>query len=207
MAKLSEKRKAAWKNMMKNSISEATVHVLKKYGIEGLRMDRVAKAAEIATGTLYNYFKDKEELVIYVMDNLFEPYFTLFESVQDKYNSPAAKLEGFIRTALQGFYEQWAIINILINSQAVAFGDRGGKVGVGQIRPKITGILAQIIEDGIKSGIFRFCNALRASTMVFGAIEGLLSLKITDEPHTETFQEEEVQECIAFLLPGLLKKT
>ncbi len=205
MAKPSQKRRAAWEAMMKNSIFEATLNVLKKYGMEGLRMDRVARAAEVATGTVYNYFRDKEELVLYVIDNIFEPYFKLLEDVRSKDNAPAEKLKNFIRTALEAFYEQWDVINVLINSQAVAFGARGGKIGTSEIRPKITGLLTGIIDDGIKAGIFRFCNAFRVSTMIFGAIEGLLSIKITGEDHTETFREEEVEECLAFLLPGLLK--
>lgn len=205
MAKLSQKRKAAWEAMMKNSIFEATLHVLKKYGMEGLRMDRVARSAEVATGTVYNYFKDKEELVLYVIDNIFEPYFEILENVRKKNTPPAEKLKKFIRTALEGFYEHWDVINVLINSQAVAFGDRGGQIGTSEIRPKITGLLTDIIEDGVKAGIFRFCNAFRVSAMIFGAIEGLLSLKITGEEHTETFNEEEVEECLSFLLPGLLK--
>jgi AcrR family transcriptional regulator len=205
MAKLGQKRKAAWEAMMKNSIFEATLNVLKKYGMEGLRMDRVARAAEVATGTVYNYFKDKEELVLYVIDNIFEPYFEILEDVRKKDNMPAEKLKNFIRTALEGFYDHWDVINVLINSQAVAFGDRGGKLGTSEIRPKITGLLTGIIEEGIKDDIFRFCNAFRASSMIFGAIEGLLSIKITGEDHTETFKEEEVEECLALLLPGLLK--
>lgn len=204
MAKPGQKRKAAWEAMMKDSIFEATLNVLKNHGMEGLRMDRVARAAEVATGTVYNYFKDKEELVRYVIDHVFDPYFEKLEEVRKKDSMPVEKLKNFVGTALEGFYEHWDIINVLINSQAVAFGDRGGKIGTSQIRPKITGLLTGILEDGIKAGIFRFCNAIRVSAMIFGAIEGLLSLKITGHDHTETFQEEEVEECMAFLLPGLI---
>ena len=205
MAKPGQKRKAAWEAMMKNSIFEATLNVLKKYGMEGLRMDRVARTAEVATGTVYNYFKDKEELVLYVIDNIFDPYLEILESTRNREGTPTEKLKNFIRTALEGFYEHWDVINVLINSQAVAFGDRGGQIGTGEIRPKIADLLTGIIEDGIRAGKFRFCDAFRVSYMIFGAIEGLLSLKISGSDEKETFNEEEVDECLAFLLPGLLK--
>ena len=48
--------------------------VLRKYGVEGLRMDRVARAAEVAIGTLYNYVKDKDALIFNVVDTLCQPY-------------------------------------------------------------------------------------------------------------------------------------
>ena len=45
MSKPAEKRKAEWDQMMKQSIYEATMTVLNENGFDGLRMDRVAKAA------------------------------------------------------------------------------------------------------------------------------------------------------------------
>ena len=71
MPTLAKKRKTEWDIMMKNAIFEATMAVLSEHGFEGLRMDRVAKAAEVSTGTLYNYFKNKDELLLHVMDSLF----------------------------------------------------------------------------------------------------------------------------------------
>ena len=67
-------KKAAWEEIMKESIFEAAVTVLKQYGVEGFRMDRVANTAEVAIGTLYNYFKDKETLILYVLRTMREPY-------------------------------------------------------------------------------------------------------------------------------------
>lgn len=46
-----------------DQIFEATLELVGKFGFSGLRMSDVAKAAGIATGTLYIYFKDKETLV------------------------------------------------------------------------------------------------------------------------------------------------
>ena len=44
-------------------IFEATLKLVVKNGFSGLKMSEVAKEAEIATGTLYIYFKDKNELI------------------------------------------------------------------------------------------------------------------------------------------------
>ncbi len=44
-------------------IFEATLKLVVKNGFSGLKMSEVAKEAEIATGTLYIYFKDKHELI------------------------------------------------------------------------------------------------------------------------------------------------
>jgi TetR/AcrR family transcriptional regulator, repressor of fatR-cypB operon len=50
-----------------DTIYEATLKLVLKTGFNGLKMADVAKAAKLATGTLYIYFKNKDELV----NNLF----------------------------------------------------------------------------------------------------------------------------------------
>lgn len=44
-------------------IYRAALEIIKKHGLEGLKMSEVAKEAGLATGTLYIYFKNKESLI------------------------------------------------------------------------------------------------------------------------------------------------
>ncbi len=46
-----------------NRIFDATLSLTGKVGIAGLKMSSIAKEASIATGTLYLYFKNKEDLL------------------------------------------------------------------------------------------------------------------------------------------------
>ncbi|WP_344929449.1 TetR/AcrR family transcriptional regulator [Aquimarina addita] len=46
-----------------HQIFDATLQLTGKVGIAGLKMSSIAKEASIATGTLYIYFKNKEELL------------------------------------------------------------------------------------------------------------------------------------------------
>ncbi len=51
------------KNKRLEQIFEATLRLTGQVGIAGLKMSNIAKEASIATGTLYIYFKNKEELL------------------------------------------------------------------------------------------------------------------------------------------------
>lgn len=53
---------------MVESIVEATTRVLLKEGYEACTTNRVAKAAGVSIGSLYQYFPDKEALVVAVME-------------------------------------------------------------------------------------------------------------------------------------------
>ncbi|MBN1334128.1 MAG: TetR/AcrR family transcriptional regulator [Synergistales bacterium] len=70
MQKLSEKKKEIVEEMMKEAFQHATCTVLEECGWPGLTMERVAEKAGVSKGTVYNYFKDKRELVWCVMEKL-----------------------------------------------------------------------------------------------------------------------------------------
>ena len=108
-----EKRKAVWEETMKASIYNATVSVLTKHGVDGLRMDRVADAAEVATGTLYNYFKNKEELLLHVVMTIFEPFHRRLIEIRDGNLAPQKKLSHYFRSILRSFEENQNPIAIL----------------------------------------------------------------------------------------------
>lgn len=55
-------RKQREKILRRNAILDAAEDVFFKEGIENASMDQVAKKAELSKGTLYLYFKSKEEL-------------------------------------------------------------------------------------------------------------------------------------------------
>lgn len=51
----------------KKQIQEAALEVFAKHGYHKASISQIAKEANISKGLLYNYFKNKEELLLYVM--------------------------------------------------------------------------------------------------------------------------------------------
>ncbi len=47
----------------RKAILEATLTVLRERGLSGLKMEEVARQAEVGKGTIYLYFKDKKDLL------------------------------------------------------------------------------------------------------------------------------------------------
>jgi len=75
------------------AIFKALLQVLQEDGVAGLQMAKIARNAGIATGTLYLYFQNKEQLLHAAF-----PYFgsLIYENWQPKINEKAA-FEGQIR--------------------------------------------------------------------------------------------------------------
>ena len=54
-------------NKTKRAIFDAAIKIFSTNGYEGATMDDMAQAAGVAKGTLYYYFKSKEEIFKYII--------------------------------------------------------------------------------------------------------------------------------------------
>jgi TetR/AcrR family transcriptional regulator, repressor of fatR-cypB operon len=72
-----------------NIIFKASLELIRKDGIAGLTMSKLAKKAGLATGTLYIYFKSKEEL-------LNKLYSTLYKESADRFMTGYDSNEPFL---------------------------------------------------------------------------------------------------------------
>ena len=203
MANLSAKRKAAWEEMMKKSIFEATVAVVKKHGVEGLRMDRVAQAAEVATGTLYNYFKDKETLMIHVLYTLLNPFLNTLEAIHESQVTPLKKLEAYFRETFRILYDQKALLGIIVNAQVYVTQKTEEHKLKQHFRYETTRITQKIIEQGIQEGLFRKCNAFLVANLMHGALIDLLLTHIEGNYPSKSL-EEDVSQSLDIFCKGLM---
>lgn len=73
MSDLVQRRRAMAEEMMHGAICDAAAAVLAEVGFAALTMERVADAAGVSKGTLYNYFQDKDALVLAVIKMTFAP--------------------------------------------------------------------------------------------------------------------------------------
>ena len=57
-------------NQKIENIYKATLRIIENFGFGGITMAKIASEAKLATGTLYIYFKNKEELIHALYDSL-----------------------------------------------------------------------------------------------------------------------------------------
>ena len=67
----------------KNQILNAAEQVFTKKGLDLARMDDIAEETGLSKGTLYLYFKSKEELIIAILDRIFQGLFKQMEQRKD----------------------------------------------------------------------------------------------------------------------------
>lgn len=72
-------------------------------GYQGASMERIAEEAEVAVGTVYFYFKNKEDLLVHLLDNI---AFHLREMVGSEFTQAKGSLSGFERAGM-AFFEDF----------------------------------------------------------------------------------------------------
>ncbi|HQO13238.1 MAG TPA: TetR/AcrR family transcriptional regulator [Petrotogaceae bacterium] len=99
---------------VENLILKNAFELLKTYGYHKLNMREIAKKSSIATGTIYNYFPTKDELMISLIRFYWKDYrekmYELFSSEEDvltKMRRIFLMIDTFIRT-FEGFIPEYA---------------------------------------------------------------------------------------------------
>lgn len=180
MPKLTAIRKQALDEMMKEALFEATIAVLTEHGVEGMTMDRVAQAAGMAKGSLYNYFRSKKDLIEFVYAKTVDPVFQnlteIVASVQPAADKLAAHLHmllGHVATHAEVFrrlFDDDTAQGLLQSSERTT-------------REAVSQSLAEVIRQGIDEGTFRPVDPFVLANMFLGLCRGALVCRPMLEDH------------------------
>lgn len=160
--------------MVRESVYRAVLEVFSDCGPERLTMQKVASAAGIATGTLYNYFKDKDELMVYAAQRLFEQNHRLMSDIAAERRGGKAKLMQLIRSEFRLFHENIAYFRFLDQAQVFYKIDLAIKR---EHVERITEVIGRVIEQGIAEGAFKNVDVPSTADFFHRAIVGTLRMR------------------------------
>lgn len=201
MPKLSEIRKQAVDELMKEALYEATVSVLSEFGAHGMTMERVAVAAGMAKGSLYRYFRSKRQLLEFVHARLTEPAFEVFERLSTSEQSAVEKLTEQLRWLLDHVAEH-------LTAHRLLFEDENAhgllQASVRRTAMAIVEQLTGFFRQGIDEGVFHSDNPERLAHMYFGVCKGALHSKPDIEMPEQ--REELCRSILNTFLNGIAKE-
>ncbi len=173
MGQLSQKRQAFTEQYIRESAYAAVLEVLKKYGLEKLTVQRVAAAAGIGTGTLYNYFKDKDALLVYTAVRLFDQIRHHQREAVGAAKTPAKKLYALLEATFTFFSRNIAYFRFLDQAQVYCKIDMAVKHDHVN-REKV--LMSSIIQKGAEDGLFKAVNPKKAADFFQRAMIGTLCM-------------------------------
>lgn len=165
-----------------DKILRAAIEVFAGKGYFAARMTDVAKAAEVADGTLYLYFEGKEHLLLSIFDDVLGRFIDRLEGEIATIPDPVDKLKVMVRLHLETLGSDRALAHVLQietrHSRRFMSLFTRGKLG------EYLNLVRGIIEEGQHTGAFRRdISPGLATNVVFGAVDELvMSWILADQP-------------------------
>jgi TetR/AcrR family fatty acid metabolism transcriptional regulator len=154
----------------RDAILRAAIDVFAERGFFHAQVADVARAAGVAAGTVYLYFRSKDDLLVSIFERTMREAFAEARAASADVGDPAERLRLFARLHLgrMGRDRSLAIVFQVELRQSVKFMERFSSTllrdYLGQIRAAIA--------DGQTAGVFRSdLNATSVAKMFFGALD------------------------------------
>ncbi|MET3121234.1 AcrR family transcriptional regulator [Oxalobacteraceae bacterium GrIS 2.11] len=114
-------------------IYEASIRILNKQGLEGLTTNRIAEVAGISIGTLYQYFSNKQEILVALGQREIDATVAKVTELFFKPSEEPDKLRLLVRAFLKAFDGRHQVRKILLDIALTQQGILGLDQSVSQI--------------------------------------------------------------------------
>lgn len=190
-----KERKQREREARKKQIIDAARSLLFEKGLSATSINQIAGRAELGVGTIYFYYKNKEELFAALQEEGLEIMGDRIREAYDSGVSAEERLRKMARVYLDFSAENkeyFDIISYFLSSPDVIF-TKEVKQEVDQLGDRIISVVQKTIREGVENGDFNAVVAHKSSIMFWGMLHGLVLLKkmretlLKDEDYEELF--------------------
>ncbi|MDP1715648.1 MAG: TetR/AcrR family transcriptional regulator [Anaerolineales bacterium] len=185
----------------KVQIINAAEDVFTKKGFDEARMDDIAEGTGLSKGTLYLYFKSKDDLIIAILDRIFQREFQAFENIDLSTMSATDAVSLFTDMVIKDIKIILRLMPIAYEFLALAFRNKVVKRALKVYLNRYMGIFIPIIQRGIDTGEFRQVDAHEVGIASGAIIEGTILLWVYDKSLIEP--ERHIRSGMKLLLEGV----
>jgi len=155
-------------------ILDAAVKVFAKKGFYQSRVSDIAREAGVADGTIYLYFKNKDDILISIFEEKMRNAISIFQQELSQEETALSKLKRFVRVHLNLFSQNPELATVLQVElrQSSRFMKEYKKVEL----KRFLDLIRDIVKQGQEEGVFR--KDLPVSLVkrfVFGALDEVIS--------------------------------
>jgi AcrR family transcriptional regulator len=192
------------KNDKEIRILEAAKDLFSRYGLRKTSIEEIAKSAGLGKGTVYLYFRSKEDIFDAVVQQFSESLAARLRTEIADVHTYSRKLEQYIITRLT-FMNEMIRTNGLT---AEVMNEASCTPAILKVRNKFgalhIALLKQIIDDGVAAGEFETTDSEVSAMAIFVAMDGLE--KPWSFPGRELALGDKAKALIELYLVGLKKR-
>ena len=156
------------------TILRAAIKVFARSGYFNSKVADVAHEAGVADGTVYLYFKNKDDILVSIFNHEMDEALSRGRAALAEIDDPSEKLKRVVRAHLERFSNDrdLAVVFQVELRGSTKFMEQFSATGVTDYLELIRGV----IEEGQKRGLFRQgINSTVAAKILFGAIDEMVT--------------------------------
>lgn len=204
-----KERRNREKEERKRQILDAARDLLFAEGLQATSVNKIARNAELGVGTIYSYFKNKEEIFAALQQEGIELLHARAKKAISREKDASDRLRAIAGSYLDFSNENrdyFDIINYFLSSPGTLLGDEL-KETIDQRGNQIISLIVTTIEEGISAGEFCEVNGRKFAMMFWAAIHGLI---LFSKLRTTILKGEDYPELVGYsvdyLIESLIKK-
>ena len=182
----------------RRQIFTAAANLILEKGFQETSMREIAEAAGMGKSSLYDYFKTKDEVLVFVIEEKSLILMNQVQAIAYLDIPPAARLRQILAVELS-FWQANNNLFLRLGAEVQRLKPESQK-GIRERRYAYQDLVAAVIQEGISEGCFRQVNALNAARLL---INSLVSVLYTSRPTGSA--EEMLNEMVEIFLNGIRK--
>jgi AcrR family transcriptional regulator len=191
------------REIRKNSITEAARELFSEFGYKSVSMDQIAAKANIAKGTLYLYFKSKDDLFNSLAQEFIYSIKEFIDKIEEKHLSLLEEIHEVIYTLL--IYRKNQKFLYKIAQEAKEMRTPSAREAVRMIDDEILNYIDKRLKAAVDQKIIKPVNT---SVTAFVVLKVYSALAFEwEEEHTALNEKEIAESVSSFFKGGLLYET
>jgi len=185
-------------------IKAAAVRVFAREGFYRARMEAVAHEAKVAVGTIYNYFKSKEEILLSIFQAEFDEQMPLFDELQASSLPIPDQIKQILDEHFCLLRKRKKLARVLLQERFNPGTEFTDKL-IGFHRQAVKRI-EELIQKGIDQGWVRRCNPSVIASALFAVVQSISICEMSYSPEqADRLVEDAPGELADFIWSGLKK--
>ena len=185
----------------RNHILEAASTIFARLGFHTARMEDIVKEAGLSKGTLYWYFKSKDDIISALLQQVFAGELKKLQTLPAIDGSVSERLLQFLRQYCRELTRLSALMPLALDFYAMATRHQWVRQFLQLYYRDYRDVLKVLIQQGIDQGEFRAVDLEQGATTLIALVEGITLLWIFDPQHVS--MEQQCEASAHLLLEGL----
>jgi len=163
------------KEIREKQIKEAALKLFSEKGFHNTTVTQIAEAADLGKGTIYWYWKSKEDLAFSLVSDMLHDFALLIEAARDAGGPVVARFENLVARVAELYYRETDYLRLLwkfrVDRSYIFSAEYTEKVASYYVRMRKA--LEHMIEEGIANGELIEVDPKRTAFILLGIVEGL----------------------------------